>query len=228
MLIQSRSCGAKAHYRITQPGGVRSEPRQQSNSDVSACCCVGGGCSPTVFRSSSARAPSTSFWSCWRPTARSLQRRSFSTGCGRALLYANRTSRFRSPHCGEHSARIEISSVRNSAAATVSLAYLARMPLYSPAEAPGEQSRVLSSFVSAELPTIAPVRFQFELIAETHTNGDVVTVKAVRSHGLTVRYREPRNDSLTGAGNDVDALRHNQRPTKASSGRCHPRQQTGA
>src|SRR3984893_8138594 len=34
-------------------------------------------------------------------------------------------------------------------------------------EAPGEQSRVLSSFVSAELPTIAPVRFQFELIAET-------------------------------------------------------------
>ena len=37
-----------------------------------------------VFRSSSAPAPSTSFWSCWRPTARWSQRRSFLTGCGRA------------------------------------------------------------------------------------------------------------------------------------------------
>jgi hypothetical protein len=52
--IQRRSCGAKARCRITEPGGVRSEPRQQSNSAVSACCCAGGGCSPTVFRSSSA------------------------------------------------------------------------------------------------------------------------------------------------------------------------------
>jgi hypothetical protein len=66
MLIQSRSCGAKARYRITQPGGVRSALRQQPNSAVSACCCAGGGCSPTVFRSSSARAPSISSWSCWR------------------------------------------------------------------------------------------------------------------------------------------------------------------
>jgi hypothetical protein len=104
------------------------------------------------------------------------------------VLYANRTSRFRSPHCGKHSARTEISSVRNSGAATVSLAYCARMPPYTPAEAPGEQSRVLSSFVSAELPTIAPVRFQFELITQTNTNRDAVTAKAVRSHGLTVRY----------------------------------------
>ena len=182
----------KARYRITQPGGVRSEPRQQSNSDVSACCCAGGGCSPTVLRSSSARAPSTSFWSCWRPTARSSQRRSFSTGCGRALLCRKRTSRFRSPRCAKHSARTEISSVRNSAAATVSLAYCARMPPYTPAEAPGERSCGLSRFASAELPAIAPVWFQFELAAETGINGDVVTVKAIRIHGLTVRYSRAR------------------------------------
>src|ERR1700730_14955312 len=40
----------------------------------------------------------------------------------------------------KHSARTEISSVRNSAAATVSLAYCVRMPPYTPVEAPGEQS----------------------------------------------------------------------------------------
>ena len=46
-------------------------PARISNSAVSASCCDGGSCSPTAFPSSSARAPSISCWSCWRPTARS-------------------------------------------------------------------------------------------------------------------------------------------------------------
>jgi hypothetical protein len=42
-----------------------------------------------------------------------------------------------------------------------------------PADAPGEQSCGLSSVASAELPAIAPVWFQFELLAETSTNAHV-------------------------------------------------------
>ena len=46
----------------------------------------------------------------------------------------------------------------------------------------------LSSFASAELLAIAPVWFQFELVTETGTHGDVVTAKPVRIHGLNIRY----------------------------------------
>ena len=95
------------------------------------------------------------------------------TGCGRTLLCRTRTSRFRSPPCAKHSARTAISSVRNSGAATGSLACSARMPLRTPAEGPGEQSCGLSRFASAGLPAIAPVWFQFELAAETSTNAHV-------------------------------------------------------
>jgi DNA-binding winged helix-turn-helix (wHTH) protein len=49
----------------------------------------------------------------------------------------------------------------------------ARTPPHMPAKAPGEQSCGLSSFASAELPTIAPAWFQFELVAETCTNGEI-------------------------------------------------------
>ena len=65
-----------------------------------------------------ARAPLISFWSSWRPTACSSQKRSSSAECGRASSCRKRTSRFRSPHCAKRSGRTAMSSARNPAAAT--------------------------------------------------------------------------------------------------------------
>jgi DNA-binding winged helix-turn-helix (wHTH) protein len=52
-----------------------------------------------------------------------------------------------------------------------------------------------SNFSSAELLAIAPVWFQFELVTETSTNGDVVTAKPVRIRGLNIRYSRAKTVS---------------------------------
>ena len=58
------------------------EATQLSNSGVRACCCASGSCSLTAFRSSSARAPSTFYWPCWKLTERWSRKTNCSTRCG--------------------------------------------------------------------------------------------------------------------------------------------------
>src|SRR5260370_33301929 len=47
--------------------------------------------------------------------------------------------------------------------------------------------QVCRALLRQNCPTIAPVWFQFEPIAQTSTNGDVATANAVRIHGLNLR-----------------------------------------
>ena len=103
-------------HGANRPGSAT--PTGLSSSGVSGCCCGSGSCSPTVFRSSSGRAPSISSWSCWKQTARLSQQRSSSAGSGRASWCRKGISRFRSLRCAERSARTAAPSALNSAGAT--------------------------------------------------------------------------------------------------------------
>jgi hypothetical protein len=87
------------------------------------------------------------------------------------VVVSDENPRFRSPPCAKHSARTAISSVRNSGAATGSLAYCARVPPRTPAEAPGEQS---CGFVELCFGRTADNRSSVvSLLAETSTNAHV-------------------------------------------------------
>ena len=148
--------------------------------------------------------------------ARSSQRKSLSDGCGPASLCRKGTSKFRSLRCATRSARSAISSVRNSDAATGSLAYFARTPQHGPADPAGERSRGFVEVWSGKTADNRPVWFQFALVAETSINGDVVPANTVRNHGLTVEHSRPKIP--IGASYDVDPLRRNLCATQANSG----------